>query len=163
MWAVVVVELLPFGQLLVEIDIAGVRQQLVELLLVGPMRPLHLAVELRRPGLDVDVADALIGEVPMKLGLELMAAVGPHRMNPKRELCDHVVEKTYGVRLGVARVNLEGPDAGGIVDGGVLIATYRPATWADELQERDIDLDVMAGDLLGVAMRVHRSTTDPAG
>ena len=94
----------------------------------------------------------------MKLGLELMAAVGPHRMNPKRELCDHVVEKTYGVRLGVARVNLEGPDAGGIVDGGVLIATYRPATWADELQERDIDLDVMAGDLLGVAMRVHRST-----
>ncbi len=99
----------------------------------------------------------------MKLGLELMAAVGPHRMNPKQELCDHVVEKTYGVRLGVARVNLEGPDTGGIVDGGVRIATYRLATWADEFQERDIDLDVMAGDLLGVAMRVHRSTTDPAG
>ena len=69
MWAVVVVEVLPFGQLLIEIDVTRVRQQLIEFLLAGPMRPLYLSVELWRPGLDVDVPDAVVGQVPMKLGL----------------------------------------------------------------------------------------------
>ena len=96
MGALVVVEVLPFDQLLVEIDVTRIRQQLIELLLVGPMRPLHLAVELWRPGLDVDVPDAVVGQVPMKLGLELMARVGPYRMQSKRTLLDHVVEEGYG-------------------------------------------------------------------
>ena len=47
---------------------------------------------------------------------------GPHRMNPKRELLDDVVEKVHGVLLGMARVDLEGPDARGIIDGRVPIA-----------------------------------------
>ena len=124
------------------------------------MRPLHFPVELRRPSFEVDVPDPFIGEVPVKLRLELVSPVGPHRMNPKRALRDHVIEETHGVLLSVARVHLEGPDTGGIVDGRVLIAPRRPATWADQLQERDIDLDVMAGDLFGVSMRVHDTSSD---
>ena len=46
MWALVVVEVFPFDQLLIEIDVPRVRQQLIALWLIGPMRPLHLVVEL---------------------------------------------------------------------------------------------------------------------
>ena len=48
MRALVVVEVLPFHQLLIEIDVTRVRQQLIERLRVGPMRPLHLTLEPRR-------------------------------------------------------------------------------------------------------------------
>ena len=43
--------MLPFSQLSMKIYITGVGQQLVELLLVGPVRPLDLAIELRELGL----------------------------------------------------------------------------------------------------------------
>jgi len=42
-----IVESLLFGQFSVKVYVTGVCQQLVELLLVGPMRPLDLAIELR--------------------------------------------------------------------------------------------------------------------
>lgn len=44
MGSVEVVELLPSSQFLIEIDIIGVLQQLVELLLIGAMRSLNLAI-----------------------------------------------------------------------------------------------------------------------
>ena len=56
-----------------KVYVTGVRQQLVELLLVGPVRPLDLAIELRGAWLDVGMTDALVLDVPMELGLELMA------------------------------------------------------------------------------------------
>lgn len=42
--AMEVVESLPLGQLLGEIDVVGVGQQLVELAIIGAVRPLDLAV-----------------------------------------------------------------------------------------------------------------------
>jgi hypothetical protein len=66
-----IVELLPCGQFLVEINVIGVGQQLVEFLLVGPVRSLDLPVQLRGPGLDVHMPDALVLDVPVKLGLVL--------------------------------------------------------------------------------------------
>ena len=86
------------------------------------MRPFHLPIELRRPGLDVDVPNAMVGEVPVELGLKFMPPVGSHRMHPNRELLDHVVEEVEGVLLGVPRRDPEGADARGIVNGGVLVA-----------------------------------------
>jgi hypothetical protein len=66
---VVVVEVLPLPQLVVE-DLGVVDhhpvQQLVELLGVDAMGPLHLAVEPRRSGLDVDMADALVQDMPVE-------------------------------------------------------------------------------------------------
>ena len=44
MWPNEVVERLPFGQFLVEIHIVCIGQQLVELLLIGPVRSLDLTV-----------------------------------------------------------------------------------------------------------------------
>ena len=59
-----------------KVYVTGVGQQLVELLLVGPVRPLDLAIELRGAWLDVGMTDFLFLDVPMELGLELMAIVG---------------------------------------------------------------------------------------
>lgn len=50
-----VVEPLPLPQLGLEIDVALVADELVELLLIRPVRPLNLAVELRQARLDVGV------------------------------------------------------------------------------------------------------------
>jgi hypothetical protein len=47
---------------------------LIELLLIGAVRALNLAVELRRAGLDVGVLDPLIGQVPVKQRLQLMTS-----------------------------------------------------------------------------------------
>jgi hypothetical protein len=47
MRAVEVVEVLPHGQLFLEIDIVFVGEELVELVLVCSVRPLNLPVELR--------------------------------------------------------------------------------------------------------------------
>ena len=62
-----------------------------------------------------------VSKMPVKLGLELMTTVGADRVNAKRECVDHVVEELNGVHLGVARIDPEGADAGGVVDGGVLV------------------------------------------
>ena len=48
-WAVEIVEAFPHGQFLLEIHVVAIREQLIELVLVGPMRPLDLPVQLRRP------------------------------------------------------------------------------------------------------------------
>ena len=71
------VEAFPFCQFLVQINIIDIVEQLIELRLIGPMGALQLAVELWRARLDVDVANAFIFDVPVKLGLELVPAVGP--------------------------------------------------------------------------------------
>ena len=82
-----VVEVLPFGQALPKIHVVGVAEELVELLLIRAVRALDLAVELRGAGLDVDVSDALIGEVPVEQCLELMPAIRPHGVLPVRTAC----------------------------------------------------------------------------
>ena len=117
MRAVVVVERLPFGQAFIEIRVAFVAQELIELLLVGAVRSLDLPVQLRGPGFDVDVADAVVGQMPVEERLELMATVRADGVNPKRELLNHRVYEGDGVLLRVAAVDAQGPDAGGVVDG----------------------------------------------
>ncbi len=55
MGTVVIVEAIPFSDLLSEIDIALVGEQLAELLLVGPVRSFRLTVELRCSRFDVNM------------------------------------------------------------------------------------------------------------
>ena len=47
-----VIELFQFGQFGVQIDISGVTEQLIELLLVGSVGSFDLAVKLERAGFD---------------------------------------------------------------------------------------------------------------
>jgi hypothetical protein len=55
--AAAIVEFLPRSELLSEIDIVLVGEQLVELLLVGPVRSFRLAVELRCSRFDATEKD----------------------------------------------------------------------------------------------------------
>jgi hypothetical protein len=83
-----------------KVYVTRVRQQLVELLLVGPVRPLDLAIELRGAWLDVGMTDALVLDVPMELGLELMAIVGSHLADPEGEPGNDVVDEGDRIGLG---------------------------------------------------------------
>ena len=67
MGTVAIVEALPFSDFLSEIDTALVGEQLAELLLVGPVRSFHLAIELRCSRFDVNMPDPLVGYVSVEL------------------------------------------------------------------------------------------------
>ena len=147
-----IVEALPFSQLSMKVYVTGVRQQLVELLLVGPVRPLDLAIELRGAWLDVGMTDALVLDVPMELGLELMAIVGADLADPEGEPGNDVVDEGDRIGLGVPVVDLERPDAGRIINGGVLVALDRLAVFSLKDQKLHVDLDLVPGDLLLIAL-----------
>ena len=67
---VVIVVVLPLAELLVEqVDVirdAVAIEQLVELLVIDPVRSLDLAVEVRGSRPDIDVADVARLQMPMK-------------------------------------------------------------------------------------------------
>ena len=135
-----------------KVYVVGVRQELIELLLVRSMRPLDLAIELRRTRFDVGVANTLILDVPVELGLELMAVVCPHLADPKGEPGNDVVDEGDRIGLGVPVVDLERPDAGRIINRGVLVALDRLAVLSPKDQELDVNLDLMPWDLLLIAL-----------
>ena len=64
----------------------------------------------------------MVFNVPMELRLKLMAIVGSDLTNAERELFDDVVDERNGAGLGVAFIDFECPDAGGIIDHCVLIS-----------------------------------------
>jgi len=77
-----------------------------------------------------------------------MAAIGPDHLDAEGELLDHVVDEVDGVGLIVPVVDLQGPDACGVVDGGVLVPLDRGAIFVFERQELDVDLDMVPWDPL---------------
>ena len=85
----VIVVILPLSQLVVEqvnvVRDAVTVEQLVELLVVDPVRPLDLAVQPGGPRADLRVVDIAFLQVPMKLGLELGPIVGLDDVHPKRQ------------------------------------------------------------------------------
>ncbi len=140
MRALVVVEVLPLRETGFEIHIALVVQELVELLLIRAVGALDLPIELRGPRLDVDVPDALIGQVPVEEGLELMPAVGADRVDAEGEALDEVVGEPDRVRLRVPRVDVERPDPGRIAWAGTELLPERRVG----LQERATVQTVLA-------------------
>lgn len=107
--------------------------------------------------LDVDVAHALVFDVPVELRLGLMAVVRPDGVDAEGETLDDVVDEADRVRLGVLLVDAQRADPGGIVDCSVLEAPHLVAFRILQMQELDVDLHVVAGDLLLVAHARHRA------
>ena len=124
------------------------------LLLIGTMGPLDLAVELLGSTFDVGMADAVILDVPMELGLELMAIVGSDFLNPEWELFDDVIDEVLSVGLCVFVADLERPDTHSVIDSGILEPADLLAALASEGEELAVHLDVMARQLLVVALGV---------
>ena len=65
------------------------------------MGMLDLTVELWGCALDVGMADALILDIPVDPGLELMPVVGPDLLDAERELSDGVIDEVDRVGLSV--------------------------------------------------------------
>ena len=115
------------------------------------MRSFDLAVELRRSRLDIGMADPLVLDMPVEFGLEFMAIVSPDFLNAERKLVDDMVDEVDGVGLGVTVVDLESPNARGVINRGVLEPPYGLPRFALEGEEFDIHLDMVARHLLVVA------------
>ena len=102
MGPVVVVEVLPLAELVVE-DLGVINhdpvQEPVELLGVDAMGALDLAVEPGRSRLDVDMADALVQDMPVEAGAELDPVVGLDDLHAEREPLQDVVQELDGRRL----------------------------------------------------------------
>lgn len=95
--------------------------------------------------------------MPVEFGLEFMAIIGSDFLNAEWKLVDDVVNEVDGIGLGVSAVDLERPDPGRIVDGGILEAPHGLASFSFEDEEFDIHLDMMARHLLIVALGVDLS------
>jgi hypothetical protein len=116
------------------------------------MRALNLTIKTRRPGFDIDVMNSAVVTMPMEECLELMAVISPYGIDPEWELVNYVIDKINGVFLGMAPVYPQSPDSGGIINSGVLKTPNPFSIFSRKEQEFNIHLDVMAGDLLFVAL-----------
>ena len=90
----------------------------------------------------------MVLDVPIEIGLEFMAIVGPHLADPEGGPGNDVVDEGDRIGLGVPVVDLERPDAGRIINGGVLVALDRLAVFSLKDQKLHVDLDLVPGDLL---------------
>ena len=75
-------EFLPDSGLRAQVDVARVVGLLVELELVGEVGALDLAVQVRAPRPNVDVARAELFDVPVELRLRLVPVEFPSPVNP---------------------------------------------------------------------------------
>ena len=78
------------------------------------------------------MTNALVFDVPLELRLELMPVVRPHLSDTEREVLDDVVEDGDGIGLGAPALDLESPDAGGFVYGGMRVALDRFAIFSSK-------------------------------
>jgi hypothetical protein len=85
---VVVVAVLPFLEFLVEqarVVLDDTVDESVELFGVDAVRALHFSVEPGGGRPDIDVADALVKDVPMEAGLEFRSVVGLDLLDLERQ------------------------------------------------------------------------------
>ena len=100
-------EVLPFSEAFPNVGRAGIDGR-PELLQVGPLRSLDLAIEMRRPWLDRAELDGPIHEPLLHLfGKELQAAVALDALDRKRHLLDQSVEEVQGIGGRTAGIDAE--------------------------------------------------------
>ena len=154
----VIVVVLPLAQLLVEqMDVvadAVLVEELVELLVVDPVRPLDLAVEMRRTRVDIDMPDVQAFDVGVEAGLEFGAIVGLNHADAERQATPDFVEELDGRPLIAGVIDLENPDPRAIVNRRELIEAG-PAP-RDSLEKLHVELQPVAGLGLLVAFPAGR-------
>ena len=152
MRSIEVIIIFPDFELLIQIDIIGIAQELIEFQIISPVRTLDLAIEPGSSRLDIYMPDPQILDMPVELSLELMAVVGPHCMNSEGKAVDHMIDKLDCRLLIVALIDPQSADSGGIIYGSVLETldwfTFRGL----ECEEPNIDLDVMTWNLFLIAV-----------
>ena len=122
------------------------------------MRSFYFSIELWRSRFDIDVSHTIILNMPMKLGLKLMASVCPNRMDAEREFLNHIINELYGILLIVARIDLQRSDPGSIINGCILKTSDSVAVKVPQRNKFNIHLDVMAGNFFCITSSVNSST-----
>ena len=100
------------------------------------------------------MADALVFDMPMELGLKLVTVIGSDFADAEEESFDDIIYESNGAGLGMALIDFEGPDAGGIVDGGILVALDGLLVFVFECQKLNINLNLMPRNLFLVTLGV---------
>jgi hypothetical protein len=93
------------------------------------------------------VANTFVLDMPVELGLEFVPVISSNSFDAEGEFADDVIDEGDGVGLIVPLKDFEGPDASGIINGGVLVALDRLVVFVIECQELDISLDLTARNL----------------
>ena len=66
-------------------------QELVELVVVDAMQPLHFPVQPWRVWANVDMPDLAALKVPVELRVEVGTVIGPHHVQPAHKLVDELL------------------------------------------------------------------------
>src|SRR4030066_1612035 len=121
-WPVGVMDILPSAKKLVDLGERGDRcETVVELLLVGALGTLDVAVELRGAGWKDEEFDAALAAGVLELGHELGAAVDLDRSDREGQaLEDRIQETRRGGRRGIS--------AGGFTQPAGLLEVFQDAT-----------------------------------
>ena len=93
------------------------------------------------------MADALVFDMPMELGLKLMAIFGSNFTDTERKLFDDVVDEDNGVGLVVTLIDFKGPDARCIINSGVLTTLDALLVFVFECQKLNVKLNLIARNL----------------
>lgn len=118
------------------------------------MRAFDLAIESWGAGFDVDMLHTQVLHMPVELGLEFMAVIGPDHFDPERKLIDNIIDKVDRVLLGMAGIDFQRPDSGGVIDRGVLKAFDPVSVFIFKEQEFDVDLHMVARYLFLIALEL---------
>jgi hypothetical protein len=146
MRAVEIVEVLPLLELGVE-DLGVIHdhalEHAIELVGVDPVGSLDPAVEAGCGRLDVEVANALVQDMPVERRAELGAVVGLDQLDSEGKLLEGVVDKLDRGLLVEPVIDLEHPKTRAVVNGGELVVLLSRA--GDRRDELDVDLEGVPG------------------
>ena len=92
------------------------------LLLVRSMGPLNLPVKSRCSRLDINMTNPLVFNMPVELGLELMAIVRSDGLNTERKFIYNIIDEVDGILLIMSLIDFKSSNACSIVNRGVLEA-----------------------------------------
>ena len=133
-------------------------QQLIKFLLIRSMRSFGLSIKLWRSRFDIYIPYPFVLDMPMKLGLKLMASVYSDRMDTEREFFDHIINKLYGILLIMTRVDFQRSFPGGIINSCILKASDSVALKIPQTGKFDINLNMMPRNFFGVTSRLNSPT-----
>jgi len=135
----IVVFVLPSPELLGELSGRPEAHAPVELVFIGPMAALDLAIGLRAARRDLAVEHAQIPQVPGEVGSKLRAMVGLDTLDGHRQTAADFFDELRGRLDGVVSIDPQHAIPGRLIDGGELVEAA-----AGQFQVLDIDLEPIA-------------------
>ena len=97
--------------------------------------------------------------MPMKLRLELVAAVSTNLLDTKREFFNDMIDEVNRIFLSMPVIDLQRPYASRIINCGVLIAFDLGAIVTFESQKLNVYLDRVSRHLFIVSPGVHGASS----